>query len=193
MQKLISLILLLIFFQVSFAMDKNTIFETLKSKFKDIDGIYLEVRSLRSGLEGKIKAEKGNKYKIFFGDRQIISNGKTIWNYSLKDKQVLISNFAKLNSAGIETIFFNMIENSEPISLKKVSASSRSSFYELILSNKKTNEKIILEIDNDNQIKFVNLVEMNEKWEIVQLDIQKESNTNFDFEAPEGVEIIDLR
>lgn len=195
MQRSISIIYLILLLSVSaFSQNKNSVFEELKAQMQDIEQIYVEVEAVRTGLKGIIKAHKGNNYKIVFGDRQITSDGSTVWNYSKVDKQVIISNLQDVKSSGLENIFFDMIDKMEPVSLTKKNNSSAGSSYELVLKNKERDDLIILQLDNEFNIKMLEISSFNEKWKILKLSTNDEkSKHKYSFTAPDSVEIIDLR
>lgn len=202
MQKLIKiLIYLLLAFNFLYSQDKNSVFNSLVKEFKDINSIYIEYKSLDiPNLSGSILAKKGNYYKITTNDRLIVCDSKTIWNYSLIDKNVIISNVKNLSSASLENVFFQLIDNYEPTDLNKVTNSKGLTFFELYLKSKDnsttTFDKIILILNSKNKIEEIKLYEKfrntNIKIEQINLNVKTDDNT-FKFEVNEKMEIIDLR
>ena len=116
--------LFIIFSSFLFAIDKNSAHKELKDKFSNLKTLAINyVNSYNPDIRGEIIAEKGNKYIISLGDRIITSDGKVVWNYSISQKTVMVSNFKELNSVSIESIFFKELNESKAQSLKSVSSS----------------------------------------------------------------------
>ncbi|MDC1068238.1 outer-membrane lipoprotein carrier protein LolA [Candidatus Kapabacteria bacterium] len=195
MQKLISMIILFVTFSIStLAINKDQVLEKIKSKLDNFEMIQLNVEAVGSGLTGSIKAEKGNKYKMIFGDRQLVSDGKSIWNYSKPDNQVLISKYQENSNSGIETVFFDIVNNMEAKSFSKILNSKNGNSYKLVLKDKRNTDQIILELDENYEIKLLEMSQYNEVWKILKLDISKEkSDSEYNFNIPEDAETIDMR
>ena len=167
---------------------------TISAICDDVDGGYSNI---------DIKVKKGNKYRIKTNNMEIISDGKTIWSYSSRRKSVLISDFNDDDAdISLDNIFFNVLPNLQPISLKSVLANNTNKQYILELHNKnKTDEIKIIYLYLDNKLTKIEGVEVvtnntnvRPKWNIKKLEINKPiSDSVFNFKTPDGVEEIDTR
>ena len=183
--------------------DKNKIYNDMIKKYGKINSIFAVCNSVNDKFNFiEIKAKQGNKYKIKTSDMEIISNGKTIWSYSPKKKSVLISDFSEEDSdVSIDNIFFNVLPNLQPMSLKSVVSNTKSKQYRLELYNSNKNENIKeIYLYIDEKIKKIEGIEVitnnktNMKWDIKKLEINYSiPDSVFTFKVPKGVEEIDVR
>lgn len=183
--------------------DKVEAYNKVLEKYGELATISLKFKSLdNSKLEGSIEAKSGNKYVLRMGSRIITCNGKTIWNYSIDDNNVIVSKFdPSLHSNSIEKLFFSLIESFSPTELKKESSSKGTSFTMLTLANKDNNAKfefdaIKLWLNSSYEIESFSLMKKKseERWAISNLTTNKKiSDKTFNFTPPKGAEIIDLR
>lgn len=196
------LIVLFIFIAVSlFAQnDKVQVYNALLNKYGNLSSISLKFKSLNnSNLEGYLEAAKGNKYILKFADRTITCDGKTIWNYSEVDKNVLISNFeSSSHTNSLENFFFNLISQLNPVELKKESSSRGTSFTILTLEPKTSEEfsQIKLWIDAKGEIASLSIIKnkMEEKWALWDIRLNPKFDKNhFTYKIPKNIEVIDLR
>jgi len=171
--------------------DKSQLYNSLLSKYGDINSISLKFKSLNNhSLEGKLDAQKGNKYVLRLGDRVITCNGKTLWNYSETDNNVIVSN--------LENFFFSLISQLNPVELK-VESSSRGTSFRILTLEPKTSEQfsqIKLWIDSKGEIASIAIIKdkIEEKWAIWDVRINpKFEKEHFNFKAPKNVETIDIR
>lgn len=179
---------------ISFSKNKKDVLKELQSKFQNIENIYFEfhIKNDNSNV-GTINAKKGNNYKIIFNKRVITCNGETLWNYSLIDNKVLISNFKQLENVSIENFFFEELKNCEPVSLTSLNINEKEKKYELKLKNKKTNFEYTLYLNNTYEIISIILGNDELEWYINNLEINKSSNEKYEFKPSDKMEIIDLR
>ncbi|MCX8054074.1 MAG: outer-membrane lipoprotein carrier protein LolA [Ignavibacteria bacterium] len=180
--------------------DKTQVYNSLLTKYGNITSISLKFKSLNNhSLEGKLDAQKGNKYVLRMGDRVITCNGKTLWNYSETDKNVIISNFdSNIHTNSLENFFFSLISQLNPVELK-VESSSRGTSFKILTLEPKTSEQfsqIKLWIDTKGEIASISIIKdkNEEKWAIWDVRINpKFEKEYFNFKAPKNVETIDIR
>lgn len=180
--------------------DKSQLYNSLLSKYGDINSISLKFKSLNNhSLEGKLDAQKGNKYVLRLGDRVITCNGKTLWNYSETDNNVIVSNFdSNIHTNSIENFFFSLISQLNPVELK-VESSTRGTSFRILTLEPKTSEQfsqIKLWIDSKGEIASIAIIKdkIEEKWAIWDVRINpKFEKEHFNFKAPKNVETIDIR
>lgn len=155
-------------------------------------------------LKGSIKAQKGNKYRLDLGQRILISNGKDIWNYNLRDSTVMLSKYSVNDKElSFEDVFFNLIQNSTPISFyKSVKSSGKIGNYLELELNKSLQQKYKLDLikigfgnkDDIQKIELFTGTKCQKIWNILQMKTKVNfKSSDFNFEVPKGVELIDLR
>ena len=180
--------------------DKSQLYNSLLSKYGDINSISLKFKSLNNhSLEGKLDAQKGNKYVLRLGDRVITCNGKTLWNYSETDNNVIVSTLhSNIHTNSLENLFFSLISQLNPVELK-VESSSRGTSFRILTLEPKTSEQfsqIKLWIDSKGEIASIAIIKdkIEEKWAIWDVRINpKFEKEHFNFKAPKNVETIDIR
>lgn len=195
------LFFLLIVSNFTFAQNKDEAFNKLKTKLSNVKSISFSFDE--NGNKGSIKASKGNKFIIVAGDRKIISNGKDLWNYSTAEKKVMLSEYENTSSmANLDDIFMNFSTAFKPLSLIKENSSNGGSSNVLILQNndgkalKNISEIKIYSQGNFDDFSVIEIKSKSgtKKFGIKNLQINpKMKDSQFNFEVPKGVELIDLR
>lgn len=206
----LSIILLIVFLSYSPLLNaqnnKEEVFKQLKDKFDNLNTLNLKFKyklseNSNENIEGTIRAKKGNKYYLNLGERILVCNGKEIWNYSIEEKTVMLSKFNKnIKELSVEDVFFNLINNSKPISYSKsIKNNKLNSLLLSINDNYKEKYKISeikLNLDEKKNLVSLELIEgkSSKFWEIIDFDYNPDlKDTEFTFNAPKDVEIIDLR
>jgi|YNPMSStandDraft_1061717.scaffolds.fasta_scaffold00431_20 outer membrane lipoprotein-sorting protein len=196
----LKILIFLLAFASIFAQDKDQVYNSLLKKYGNLTSISLKFKSLsNANIEGKLEAQKGNKYILHLGDRTLTCNGKTLWNYSSEEKNVIISNFdSNVHTNSLENFFFTLISQLNPVELKKESSSRGTSFTILTLEPKEISEfnKIKVWIDTQGEIVSISIFKnkVEEKWAIWDFRINPKFDKNhFTFKIPKDVEVIDLR
>jgi len=181
----------------------NEIYQSLLKIYKNVIQVSFDFNLIEEGIQGHLIAKKGNKYKITIGDREIICNGKTVWNYSKSDKKVFINDFEENeDQVSIDKIFFSFLNSFEPIKLTEINKSDGTNAYVLTL---KTNEtfrttlhinsvKITVHKETFDILEFQISEPQKMTWEIKKMQLRKKADDKiFEFQIPEGIEVIDLR
>ena len=181
-----------------YSQNKEQIYSELKTQLTGLKSISFEFSSIDAdNLNGKILATK-DKYRMFLPGRIIVSNSKTIWNYSLEQSKVLISTIGEVHSASIHNVFFNIIQNYEPASLKISTLSTGAKYYELELkSSQNQDDYIILNLNyKSKKIQAINYSVNGQSANLIIKNLQfnpKITNSEFEFKPPKGTQVIDLR
>ncbi len=181
--------------------DKDAVYNALLDKYGELTSISLKFQSMNNkSITGSLTAKKGNKYVLKIGSRTITCNGKSLWNYSTDDSVVIITKFDKsIHTNSIENMFFSLLEEFSPIAMKSESSSKGTSFTVLTLGSNNSQsdiKQIKLWIGKNGDIASFSLIKNSseEKWAVWDILINKKvQDKQFEFSAPKGAEIMDLR
>lgn len=177
---------------------KESAYNHFKNKFENLTSVKLIFQSDENKSDrGELIATNQNEFRIITNDRIIICDGKSIYNHSVSQKQVVISEAEQTLSNPIYNTFFKIINNSKPISLKQTSNSKKGTNYILtFVSNEDKSEIIDLYFDKNKviyQIGF-NMKNTSGNYKISKLQINPKINpTTFEFKTNDKLEVIDLR
>lgn len=177
---------------------KEDIFNYFKDKLTKIETISFNFVSINDpNYKGYIIANKSNMFKMALGDRILVCDGSSVWNYHLKQKQVVISDFSRTQSASLQNIFFNITQNYKPINLQSV-LGTKNKNYNLLTLASVNNPSETLELSYDEKynitnIKF-NIGKNSGNIKISNIKYNPKTNKDtFKFKLPKDVEEIDLR
>lgn len=195
---------ILIFFSIisAYSADKNSVMKELKKKFSSPKSVSMQfTQENAENVSGKIIAAAENKYRITIPGRIITCNGKSIWNYSYIEDNVIISNLnSHTDNASPEKIFFSVLDKYKAKELKKTSATNDKSQYKLTLvpAEEVISEmtEITIWLSKDYEILKVGIQSIfgYEIWRITDLKINLElKESEFEFNPPPGAVVIDLR
>ncbi len=174
--------------------DKFATIQNLKSNFSQT--IYSSQSIQSINFEGKFFYKKENSFSIVLPDRDIISDGISIWNYDKKQEKVVIS---ELESGNV-TFSLNEIIYSYP---KKCNLSlletKESNFIVKAMPNDiaLTFKEAYLTISNNyilNKIEIIDFNNIKYTFQLFNIKInQNLSDSIFNFVPSDEVEVIDLR
>jgi outer membrane lipoprotein-sorting protein len=185
------------------AMDKDKLYSELKKKYGNIESAMFDYRSRQNPqMHGRMVIKKGNMFRIEVPGRLIISNGETVWNYSLGDNNVMISKYEEMpDNASMERIFFDMMDNFEPVKLFSESTNKGTKLMKLEMkaggeNDLNVNDLFIFVDPNTTEIVSIGVYNDfgGDTWDLANIrtniDLPK---SEFNFKAPEEAEVIDLR
>ncbi len=177
---------------------KEQAFNYFKEKLDKIESISFNFVSVNDpNYKGYLIANKSNKFKLALSDRILVCDGESVWNYDTKQKQVVISDFGRTQSASLQNIFFNITDNYKPTNLHSVLGSKKKNYFVLTLASmNNSNETIELSYDenyNINNIKF-NIGKNSGNIKLTNIKYNPKINKDtFKPKYPKDVEEIDLR
>ena len=212
MRTFVALLALILFVSFSPTRGEETareVLERVKMKYESIDDAQLrfsrrtrfEMTNIEQDVTGTLFLKKGNKYRVEFDEQTIVTNGQTVWSYSVSTNQVLIDNF-KLDGRSI--------------SPEKILAGAPADFYSTLVGKEKLgkSETIRLKLipkDDQSFIRSLKLWVDESNWLIKKAEISDVSgkqteyfvkdvevniglqDSHFTYQIPEGVEVVDLR
>ena len=202
----LSKILLLLFVAsatITFAQnDKESVFEALKTEYNSINSIHIIFgMSEMNQRVAELYAKKGGKMHLSLKDNIIISDGATIWNIS-PGVSATVSDYEDSKDMTLETIFFGLMDELEPITYSELTNTSNNEKYSLKL-------KPIVRSEYSNKLKYLtlyfgknnNLVRvladtpngvMNYNIKLIEKDPKIDSN-KFVYTPANDIEVIDFR
>jgi chaperone LolA len=185
------------------------ILEKVRKKYDSISDAELkfsqktkfELSRIQQNVKGTLFLKKTNKYRVETDDQTIVTNGETVWSYTMSNKQVLIDHF-------------KMDENA--MSPERVLAGAPKDFTSTLLGTEKLGkaEVVVLRLVPTNDQSLVKTMKLwvdNSTWLIKKVEIADvngkqteymvtEVKTNmglqdscFIYQVPEGTEVVDLR
>jgi chaperone LolA len=156
-----------------------------------------KLRNKMDKSEGILLLKKPDKYLLKTKKIQLCSDGQTFWQYSVKNKQVVIRDLIDAADAfKIEELFFNFTSDFLPKSM-----SLESGFYQLTLIHRKKSSQIsemIVKIDPQTRYpSWINIAYANGDetlYTISNIRVDEIiSDSKFTFKIPNNVDIEDLR
>lgn len=174
--------------------------KTLRVDFKQVNEFKLT--GIKNEIFGTLYMAQDNKFRLETEDQVLVSDGKTFWRYNKLDNQVLID-FAKTDQQGIflrdflfkigDLYYSQIVEEKKEgrqktIVLKLTPKNPDDSFFQYV--------KVWL-TEKDWEIKRVVYVDYNENESVYEIEKMvlnpKLPPDLFQFQPPEGVDVVDLR
>ena len=184
---------------VGFTQNAESVLKSLQNKFDSITDLSTDVAQKSNGktsLSGKMFFKKENNLRIEFGNQTIVADGKTSWNYSKKDKKVIISDYDEAGS-GLLSINYLVYQYPSECDLSLSSDGSKQILNLKPKSKKNNLGEVKLYITNENLIDRA--VISNPATGTIEVSFsnyklnQNLSDSKFSFIAPEGTTVVDLR
>jgi chaperone LolA len=208
MKNFLRIFFLLTFTTVVYCQDGNRIIKEVQNKFESITNLSAdfsqsnELPDVKKPVtyKGKFLFEKENKYRIELKNSQIITDGKTVWNYNKKAKKVIVGDAESDQSVfSVKNVVFDYPSQSKISYVGKelIDGDSCNVIQLDPVDKDKKFESAKLWIDSNNLIKKFEIKNPDNSIMVFELsDIkinQKISKDKFIFNPPQGTEIIDLR
>lgn len=193
-------LLILLTVTISFAQqsDGTELLKQLQSKYNSIIDFTSSFKQVTQGKTstGKFYYKAKDKFRLELNSRTIISDGKTVWNYTPVNKKVIVTSADdETNSFSIEDYVFNYPAKCD------VSSSKSDDGKDILILKPKTSElnfkEIKLIINNDYLIDEIIMTDYMDN--IYNVDLQNTkinqnlSDKLFTFDIPQGTQIIDLK
>lgn len=190
--------------------DVKDIVKKLQKKYDKINTVYVEFKMINkfqlTGLEsevfGNLWLTRDNRFRLETEDQLLVSDTKTFWRYNKLDNQVLVD-YAKKGEQDVflsdflfkvEDAYYSQILSEEKIEGKKV--------WQIKLTPKNPDDSFFQYIKvwvrdkvwDFTKIQYVDYNDNEVEYQILKLNTDaKPSGNIFQFEAAEGIEVIDLR
>jgi outer membrane lipoprotein carrier protein len=190
--------------------DINNIIKKVQKKYEKVDILHADFKqinrfqltNIQSEIHGSIWISENNQFRFETEDQIIVSNGEKFWRYNKLEQQVLIDYAKKTQQDVFLNNFLFNISDHYTSQLVSESKKKGTKIYEIRLNPKTPDdsffrfikvwiyddtwkvEKVIYTDFNDNEVEY--------QMEKIELN-PKVSSEIFEFKAPEGVEVVDLR
>lgn len=189
--------------------DANDILKKLEKKYDGIKDmtvafrqeVHYGVTETNQSFDGTMWMKKGNKYRIELEDQTIVTDGISVWSYSKSNNQVIIDRFKESSDSFTpDKVLVNVpshydalilgrekIESTETIILKLTPKESKSNLQWMKIwvdDDEYLMKKIqVLDVSDNLTTYLIGKVKLNQSLKEIQ----------FQFDAPAGTELIDLR
>jgi len=176
--------------------------ETIKdASINYTQNIQFGVTKNEQTFSGRLIMKRGNKYRIQMEQQTIITDGKSVWSVNLMNKQVVIDKYHDdPKTFSPDKIMVNVPDNYNASILGKEKLKDRELLaIKLIPKNKKSNIRWMkVWVDEDDLLmKKIQVLEVSDNLSTYTIDELKInqgiSDKEFLYEAPSGIEVIDLR
>ena len=193
---------------VAWAIDAREIIENVQERYEDMtdatitfsQSVRFKVSKAEQTVKGTLLFKKPNKYRIETEERTVVTDGKTSWSWSPRNRQVVIDNYKEeTHSLSPEQLLLSYPKDyiSTFIGEEKLAGQSA---YVLKLTPKEEGSfatAMKIWVAKDWLIRKVEITDVNgavTTYVIEKIAIdQKMADSGFNFQVPEKAEVIDLR
>jgi outer membrane lipoprotein carrier protein len=159
------------------------------------------VAKLEQHLKGMLVFKKGNRYRVEMEDQTIVTDGTTVWSYSVRNHQVLIDNFtADERSLTPERILVSAPDDFTPI---LVGQEKVGKFETTVVKLIPRSEQVLIQSmklwvdESESLIRMVEILDAGGKtttYTVTDLRLNTGvPDARFVFQIPEGADVVDLR
>lgn len=193
---------------IALAIDAREIIENVQERYEDMtdasltftQSVRFKVSKAEQTVKGTLLFKKPNKYRIETEERTVVTDGKTSWAWSPRNRQVVIDSYKEeTHSFSPEQLLLSYPQNyySTLVGEEKIGGQSA---YVLKLTPKEDNAfatAMKIWVSKDWLIRKVEVTDVNgavTTYVIEKISIdQKLSDTKFVYQVPDKAEVIDLR
>ena len=159
------------------------------------------VTGTEQSFTGTLAMKKGNKYRIELEDQTIVTDGVAVWSYTKSTKQVIIDKYKENpQSFSPDRVLVNVPDHYRSIVLAEEKVNGRdASVLKLTPVDPKSNiQWMKIWVGHDDwMMKKVQVLEVSDNLTTYGIDSMRTNiglgDDQFTFDAPQGVEVIDLR
>jgi len=211
--KSVSIKIVLIFFSlivISPAQSVDDIVEEIQERYENLENLSAEFKQVehfqltgsKNETSGNIYVKNGTQYRLETEDRVIVTDGVTVWTYSMFNNQVLIDRVKKNDASVLPRDMLFKYPRDYYASLLKTEEYEDEEHYVLKLDPKEDTHGYVksmkIWVNSDtyliSKIEYTDFNENTSIFAIQKVDIKKDlKDSFFKFKIPEGVEVVDLR
>ena len=162
--------------------------------------IYWSVREREEKKSGELAVASGDRFRVSLGKEVFVSDGKTYWQYSEKNSQVVVRNFSDIDAATLPSKFLMSFMSNRKFEEKKreggtVELAWRGGGKETYADGYTAITAVVDE--KSGIIKTLKLTDKNDNvhtYAFRKTVFDKSPKDGvFQFTAPKGVEVVDMR
>lgn len=193
-----------------FAQSVDDIVEEIQERYEDLENLSAEFKQIelfqltgsKNETTGKIYVKNGTQYRLETEDRVIVTDGVTVWTYSMFNNQVLIDRVKKNDASVLPRDLLFKYPKEYYASLLTTEDYQDEEHFVLKLDPKEETHGYIktmkLWVNSDNylisKIEYTDFNDNSSSFAIEKIDIDTNLKESFfKFKIPEGVEVVDLR
>ena len=208
--KIKTLSILFLFAAISSAQSVDDIVEEIQERYENLENLSAEFKQVehfqltgsKNETEGKIFIKNGTQYRLETEDQVIVTDGVTVWTYSMFNNQVLIDRVKKNDASVLPRDLLFKYPHDYYASLLNTEDYEDEEHYILKLDPKEDTHGYVksmkIWVNSDNylisKIEYTDFNDNISTFAIQKIDIKKDLKESFFiFKVPEGVEIVDLR
>jgi chaperone LolA len=198
------------FASYAFAQSVDDIVEEIQERYEDLENLSAEFKQVelfqltgsKNETTGKIYVKNGIQYRLETEDRVIVTDGVTVWTYSMFNNQVLIDRVKKNDASVLPRDLLFKYPKEYYASLLTTEDYQDEEHFVLKLDPKEETHGYIktmkLWVNSDNylisKIEYMDFNDNSSTFAIEKIDIDTDLKESFfKFDIPAGVEIVDLR
>ncbi len=187
------------------ASELDDVLSTFKKRYLSAQTLQLQFADQDlAALRGDLTLKRGNKFILDLGERSIICDGATIWNYQASQAKVVVDSYKPdINRMMPESIFL-AFPSSGNFDLRRSTQSTGEQRYILSWTPNEGEEDAFYRLQRIKLLFAATTLELQEveifdgnvtrRWALQNIVIDAAvEDEEFSFEAPEGVRVIDLR
>ena len=188
----------------------DDIIEEIQERYENLENLsaefvqaeYFQLTGSKNETRGKIYIKNGLMYRLETEDQTIVTDGVTVWTYSIFNNQVLIDR-AKKDAGSLlpRDLLFRYPKEYYASLLSTVEYEGAEHYIVKLDPREETHgyvKTMKIWVNSNNyliaKIEYTDFNENTSSFAIQKIDINKNlPETFFKFEVPEGVEVVDLR
>ena len=185
------------------AEDVSTVIDKIEARYSDVGVIDAKfLQKTASSLygediqKGSVTLKRPMKMRWDFGDRQFIMDGKTLWVYSVVDKQVLRYDTSSGPADPMYSLLGSLDKLGALFDATVVKSGETGHVLDLTPKGQAEFKKVRLQLSADLVLQKVSVTNpMGDPVELIFSEVSFESDASdaqFEFVAPEGVEVIEI-
>jgi len=183
------------------AADAGAVIQQIETRYSEVGVIDAKfIQKTVSSLygediqNGSVTLKRPLKMRWDFGDRQLVMNGKSLWIYTIADKQVLEFDTSKGPIDPMYSLLGSLDKLGALFEVEVIESTETGLILDLTPKGQAEFKKIRMSLDGDLMLKRVSVTNpMGDPVEFSFSDVKLGKDTpdeQFDFVAPEGVETI---
>jgi outer membrane lipoprotein-sorting protein len=206
----LSLLLIVFIFVNLYAENVDKIIKNVQKKYRKIQLLYVDFKqinrfqltNIENEIFGTIWIAQDNKFRLETEDQTMVSNGEKFWRYNKLENQVLIDYAKKSQQDIFLNNFLFQISDYYDSQILKEEKIGKNKIFEIKLIPKIPEENFFKYIKvwlNDgswvlNKVLYVDFNDNEVEYLIEKMDLESPLTKKlFEFNAPEGTEVVDLR